>query len=146
MGDYSNRYIDLVRGRGAFGKKPKRSVLNEIAKDVPVQVFHDDPSSGQYTVQTIQDVGPILEANVAEMNSGNDGYTPSRDLRKVASIPLIEVQRLMQQGINIYNPGDWDKIAAKLDSPDWLKFRTAPGRISRRANREYFRASTSRES
>lgn len=135
---------DLIRGRGAYGRKPDRGVLNQIAKGAPVSVFHEDASNGEIAIETVQDVSSILEANVAEYNSGNDGYTPSRDMKKVAEIPLIEVTKLMQQGINIYDQNDWPKIAAKLDDPEWLKFRTAPGRISKRQNREYFSARPSR--
>ena len=149
MAEIGVRYRDLasrlgvVRGRGAYGRKPNRAVLNEIAKDGPVTVFHEDRSTGAIGIETVQDVAPILAANVADYTSGHDGYTPSRDLRKVASIPLVEVHRLMrEEGISIFSSNDWPKIAAKLDDPDWIKFRTAPGRISKRPNREYFRAST----
>ena len=129
---------ELVRGRGAYGRKPDRGVLNQISKGAPVTVFHEDSMGENVTIETFQDIEPVLKANAAEYNSGNDGYTPSRDMRKVAEIPLIEVQRLMQQGINIFDRNDWPKIAAKLDDPEWLKFRTAPGTISKRPRREYY--------
>ena len=144
VGEFAVRYrdlasrLDLVRGKGAYGRKPNRAVLNEIAKDGPVTVFHEDASGGSFGIETIQDVTPILDANVNDYNSGNDGYTSSRDMRKVASIPLIEVQRLLQQGIDIFKREDWPRIAAKLDDPDWRKFRTAHGRISKRPRREHY--------
>lgn len=147
MGDFRSRFRDLsskmslVRGRGAYGRRPNRSVLSEIAKDGPVSVHHQN-ADDTFTIETTQNVNPVIDANVSDFNSGSDGYTPSRELRKVASIPMIEVHRLMKQGINIFNEDDWPKIAAKLDDPDWLKFRTAPGRISRRPHREFYRAST----
>ena len=58
--------------------------------------------------------------------------------RKVASIPLNVVGDLYKHGINILSNEDWPKIAAKLDSPEWEAWRTAPGKISRRAYREYY--------
>ena len=149
MDDLGSRYqsvssrLGVVRARGAYGRKPDRGVLNEIAKDGPVTVFHEDRSTGDIGIETVQNVDPILAANVADYTSGNDGYTPSRDLRKVASIPLVEVHRMMrEEKISIFDRNDWPKIAAKLDDLDWLKFRTAPGRISKRATREYYSAST----
>ena len=139
--------IGLVRGKGAYGRKPNRAVLNEISKDGPVSVFHENTANGTCGIETTQNVAPILAANAKEFNSGHDGYTPSRELRKVASIPLVEVHRLLkEEKIDIFKGGSWDKIAAKLDDPDWSKFRTAPGRISRRPRREYFRASTAMRS
>jgi hypothetical protein len=106
-------------------------------------VFEDE-GNGSFSIETVQDVEPILKANVAEYNSGNDGYTQGRDLKKVASIPLIEVHKLLNLGINIFNEDDWPKVIAKLDDPEWLKFRTAPGRLSRKPTREFCRASTGR--
>lgn len=131
----------LFRQKGPRGQTTSRSVINTIAQDGPVDVFHEDAATGDSIIETVQDVEPILKANVQEYNQG-DGYSQSRELRKVASIPMIEVHKLLQQGINIFDKADWPKIAAKLDDPDWLKFRTAPGKISRRPNREFFRAST----
>lgn len=131
----------LLRGKNVGGHSTSRSVIDEISKDGPVEVFHTDASTGDAFFETIQDVSPILKANQEEFKSG-DGYSSSRDLKKVASIPLIEVHKLLQEGIDIYDANDWPKIAAKLDDPDWLKFRTSPGKISKKPNREYFRAST----
>ena len=146
MGDLSDRYdglaAGLVRGKGAYGRKPAKSVLARISGEVgPIQVHHSNGENGM-TIQTIQNVAPILEANKRERQSGHDGYTPSRDLKKVASIPLIEVHRLLQKGIDIFNPDDWEKVTSMLDSPDWQAFRTSSGRISKRPTREFFKAST----
>jgi hypothetical protein len=104
---------------------------------MPVDVHHYDDHTGATTLETIQDVNPILAANRADYVSGHDGYSPSRELRRVASIPLVEVTKLYQKGIDIFNRDHWPKVAAMLDSPEWQAFRTAPGRISRRAVREY---------
>jgi len=133
---------ELLRARGPYGKRLGETVVSRIAGGAPIQVYHEDSMGEKIAIETVQDVSPILEANAQEYNSGHDGYTPSRDMRKVAEIPLVEVQRLMQEGINIFDRGDWPKIAAKLDDPDWQKFRTAPGRISKRPTREFYRASS----
>ena len=83
---------------------------------------------------------PVLEQNArlrAEADAGSKGYTPSREMRRAASIPedVIILWRLM--GIDIYRDEDWPKIAAMLDSPEWAHLRTAPGKLSRRPLREY---------
>lgn len=134
---------DILRKKGPKGQILSNSAIIKIASNGPVDVFHEDKSEGKSIIETIQDVEPILKANVEEYKSG-DGYSQSRELKKVASIPLVEIHRLMQRGIDIFDRNDWPKIAAKLDDPDWLKYRTSPGKISRRPNREYFRASTRR--
>lgn len=130
----------MARGNLGYGRSMSRkpgSILAEVAKAGPVDIHHYDDTTGKTTLETIQDVNPIIAANKIDLLSGHDGYSPSRELRKVASIPNIEIAKLYQRGINIFNRGDWPKIAALLDSQEWEAFRTAPGRISRRAVREY---------
>lgn len=100
----------------------------------------DEPEE-KLIVETIQDVEPILEHNKALLNDG-DGYTPSRELRRAASIPNIVVHQWLQEGINVFDRADWPKVAARLDSPEWAHLRTAPGRLSKAPVREYLRAST----
>lgn len=80
-----------------------------------------------------QDVAPVLEAN-KRMATANDGYSESRELRRVASIPY-------GIGLQWYNEEGWwfmdadkdpdvaRKLAAKLNSSDYAFLRTAPGRV-----------------
>ena len=48
-----------------------------------------DPVAETLLVKGVQDVEPILEHNKRLANNGEDGYSPSRDLRRVASIPNV---------------------------------------------------------
>ncbi|HUW16881.1 MAG TPA: hypothetical protein VMW94_07365, partial [Actinomycetes bacterium] len=104
---------------------------------------HDD----RMTVERQQDVEPILKEN-ARLRNLNDGYSPSRDLRRVAAIPNIVIEKWFKAGINVHDENDWPKIAAMLDSPDYAYLRTAPGRVSRKpsTDRTYFGAGGSRRS
>jgi hypothetical protein len=77
------------------------------------------------------DVAPILERNKA-MATHNDGYSPTREMRRVASIPLIILQKWKEEGWDPFNTSDPDvqkKLAAKLDDPEYMWLRTAPGRV-----------------
>ena len=60
-------------------------------------------------------------------------------MRRVASIPNVIVTEMYRRGINIFSKDDWPKVAALLDSPDFRKFRTSPGTISRKPYREHLR-------
>ena len=97
-----------------------------------------DPDTDTLGIERIQDFDPILDANRRDMNSGLDGYTSSRDLQRVASIPLIVVEKWLKAGIDVFNEDDWPKVAAMLDSPDYAYLRTAPGRLARRPQRQVF--------
>jgi hypothetical protein len=73
---------------------------------------------------------PVIERNKA-MLTHNDGYTPSRDMRRVASIPyIIGLKWLNEEGWWFLDPDCADKLAEKLNSSDWRHLRTAEGRVA----------------
>lgn len=137
IADALAKQTSVFRGDLGYGKKAKRSTLGALAQYGPVAMHHYDQTTGQTTIDSFQDVNPVIEANQREYLSGHDGYSADRSWQKVASIPLIVVEELYKKGINIFNRDHWPKVAGMLDSSEWQKFRTAPGRISRRAVREY---------
>lgn len=104
--------------------------------------WYPDEAAGKLVHRSTQDVEPILKNN-KQLYNLNDGYSASRGWRRAASIPNIVIERWMKQGINAYDEADWPKILAMLDSPEYLFLRTAPGRLSRRPVRHFFKASTS---
>lgn len=72
---------------------------------------------------------PIIDRNMA-MATHNDGYSPSRELRRVASIPyIIGLKWLNEEGWWFLDPDHSDKLAQKLNDPDWRHLRTAEGRV-----------------
>jgi hypothetical protein len=80
-----------------------------------------------------QDVAPILERN-KQMATHNDGYSPSRELRRVASIPYVVGHKWLNEEGWWFMDADKDpevakKLAAKLNSSEYAHLRTAPGRI-----------------
>ena len=80
-------------------------------------------------VVSLQDVEPILERN-KKAATHNDGYSPSREMRRVASIPLILVLKwLNDEGWYAFDPNARGRLKQKLNDPDYLWLRTAPGRF-----------------
>ena len=79
---------------------------------------------GRLVVRNAQDAEPIVEDN-KRLSSEGDGYSPSRNLRRVASIPLVLWLDLRKRGIT----RDPRRFRAWLSDPDNRHFRTAPGRI-----------------
>lgn len=88
-----------------------------------------DPTTGDLTVLRGEDVEPILEHNKALAGSG-DGYSPSRELRRAASIPLAVIEKWRNElGVDVFNPDHKPKVRQLLNSSEYLYLRTAPGRL-----------------
>lgn len=88
-----------------------------------------DPMTGNLIVHRNADVGPILEHNKALATSG-DGYTPSRELRRAASIPFAIVEKWKNElGVDLFNPDHLPAVRRLLNSSEYLYLRTAPGRL-----------------
>lgn len=85
-------------------------------------------ADGRFTLRQVQDVTPVLEHNKA-LATHNDGYSPSRELRRAASIPLVVVEQWRREGIDIFDPNSRDAVRSKLNSSEWAYLRTAPGRL-----------------
>lgn len=86
---------------------------------------------GKMIVQHRQDVEPILDRNQALANHDDRGYSPSRELRRVASIPLTEIMKVMKKvgKFQLTDPEVKVEIKRMLNDGDFAKFRTSPGRV-----------------
>lgn len=94
-----------------------------------LEVHFRPQADGTFLIETRQDVQAHLDRNKA-MQTHNDGYSDSRDLRRAASIPdIVAVKWLNEDGLNIFDPAHADRLKRKLNDPDWRWLRTAPGRL-----------------
>ena len=91
---------------------------------------HDD---GNTVVERTSDLTPIIEAN-KKLATMNDGMSPSREMRRVASVPVVVLQNWCQtDGISYRafrrNPKHYQKwLRRKLYDPDNRFLLTAPHR------------------
>ncbi len=89
-------------------------------------------ADGQVVFRTISEVDPVLEAN-KDLQSQGDGFSRSRDLRRVASIPVgVLAQWSEESGIDLQALPRKERqkfIFRKLRDPEWQHLRTSPGRI-----------------
>lgn len=92
--------------------------------------YSEPDGEGGLLIHSVQDVEPILDRNKA-MRTTNDGYTADRSMRRVATIPLIVRNIILnEQGWDPWKPHLYpEKMAALLNDPDWSSLRTADGRI-----------------
>lgn len=88
-----------------------------------------DNEDGTATIVEKQNCDDILDRNKS-LYTASDGYNAARDMRRVASIPLLLVYEwLEKEGWNAFDPKHADKLKQKLNSSEYLYLRTAPGRL-----------------
>ena len=89
-----------------------------------------DNGDGTSSIVSAQDVAPVLERNRAIANH-NDGWSPTRELRRAAFIPNIVRQKwLEEEGWDAYRPDLYgEQLRRKLNDPDWRYLRTAEWRM-----------------
>lgn len=90
--------------------------------------WRDDENGPGATVVAAQEVTSILERNQAMANH-NDGYTKSREMARIASIPLTVIYRWMTEhpGFDPFSqdPACQKKLCQLLDDPEWRYLRTS---------------------
>lgn len=88
-------------------------------------VLHYDDAEDRLVIQNTADVSRLLDRN-KELEADQDkGWTPGRQTRRVASIPLHVLLDLEKQGI----ASDPKRMKKWLNDPENRFFRTAPGRV-----------------
>lgn len=95
-----------------------------------ISYVHYDESEDKTYIGRVQDCEPIVENN-KRLQTMNDGYSPSRELRRVASIPLTVFENwLKADGLTWPAYCSMDKRsqaqyrAKRLMSSDWRHLRT----------------------
>lgn len=101
-----------------------------FTSSVGIQHFRRVNDDGSVSYAAHQDLEPILDRNKAMANH-NDGWAKGKEMRRVASIPLMLVLKWKaEEGWDAFNPDHADKLAQKLNDPDYAHLRTAPGRVA----------------
>lgn len=99
----------------------------EFAGDVAH--YCEPDGNGGLLIHSVQDIAPIIERNKV-LQTYNDGYSPSRELRRVASIPnALLLKWKNDEGWDPWDPACAAKLAQKLNDPDFRFLRTAPGHL-----------------
>tara|TARA_R110000803_G_scaffold23517_3_gene57644 strand:+ start:3509 stop:3826 length:318 start_codon:yes stop_codon:yes gene_type:complete len=87
--------------------------------------LHLDQENNRLIVQNQFDAAPIIEANKIASNDGTGGWTPSRNMRKVASVPLALLQLWDSMGISPKK--DRKEFLRRLNDSELSGFRTDGG-------------------
>lgn len=90
-------------------------------------------SQTAFDVERVQDIAPIIKLNKENQADSDFGWTEGRDMRHVARIPLIMLERWAKEaGISktkVFSPEMGEIVARKLNDPDYAHFRTGGGLV-----------------
>ena len=102
--------------------------------DAGVKTRYIQESDGKLTIHNQQNLSPLMERN-KKLYTQNDGYTASRDMRRVASVPPIILQLWTKEYNGSNNwwalPKDTQKkiMRTKLNSNEFRYFKTSEGSL-----------------
>ena len=102
--------------------------------DAGTKTRYIQESDGKLTINNHQDLNPLLERN-KKLYTSNDGYTASREMRRVASVPPIILQLWTKEYNGSNNwwalPKEIQKtiMRTKLNSNEFKYFRTSEGSL-----------------
>ena len=96
------------------------------------RTLHWDDADQKLVIHSFQECSDILAYNQAAYNTERTSSSlwAGRGFVHVASIPEIVAEQWMRQGLSIYRRDDRKKILERLSSGEFLKLRTAPGRLA----------------
>ena len=112
-----------------------RKISEEVNKNI-TETFLDNGDEGVVQKRSL-DVKPILENNKRLYNQ-NDGYSPDKGLKRIATIPTIILEIWAIEYHKDQNKSNWfdlpkdiqQKILReKLNSSDYRYFRTSSGKF-----------------
>jgi hypothetical protein len=87
-------------------------------------------SDGKVIFRTLQETQPVLDMNKEFRSNGRRGWTDSKDMRYVASIPAGVILQWIQEGFSVFDEElDQARLARKLNDPDNFYLRTSEGRL-----------------
>jgi len=107
-----------------------RRLLDTDPETGLAEYHHYDVATDRTIIETVQDVAPILESNKTLQKHDDQGWSPSRDLRRAATIPDIIVLKWRNEyGIDVFDRNHWPAVKRLLNDPEWRYLRTAPGTL-----------------
>jgi hypothetical protein len=96
--------------------------------------WHDyDPVTKEthiHTEWTDAQTDAVLDSNKAAYTDGTNGWSPTREWKRVAEIPFSVLHDwLVKEGWWAFDANATNKLRQKLNSSEYLYLRTAPGQL-----------------
>lgn len=109
-----------------FDYRPARPVT--LTRDDGVSCEISRGEGKQVVIRHFQDVEPVLERN-KKLVTATDGYSESREVKHLASIPLALALQWEAEGrVNILGETDFKELTKLMNDADYRHLRTSGGK------------------
>ena len=82
------------------------------------------------SVNYVQDVQPVLDANKSAQNHNPSGMSKSREWKKIAEVPaVVYLQWIKTYGTDPLAKGNESLLKRLLNDPNWRYLRTSGGSV-----------------
>tara|TARA_R100001530_G_scaffold534_1_gene842 strand:- start:887 stop:1186 length:300 start_codon:yes stop_codon:yes gene_type:complete len=91
------------------------------------QIFHYDNPSGEFAIEHIEDIQPLIDSN---KRLQQEDHLMKDEFRLSARIPTTVVYEWRRKfGVDIFNPNHKEAVKKLLNSPDYRYLKTTNRRI-----------------
>lgn len=106
--------------------------LIDYDKFTGIKTWHDyDHTTKETKIHTSYEsrqTDAVLDENKARQNDGTDGWSPTREWKYIANIPMSVLHSwLVNEGFDAFDPNNRAKLKQKLNSSEYLYLRTSGG-------------------
>ena len=84
------------------------------------EFIHIDPNTEDFVIETVQDIEPVVDLTKT-MRDHTFGHSMKSDVRLLAEIPLVEVVKWMNEGVNVFKKDDERKVRQKINENPHFK-------------------------
>ena len=93
------------------------------------ETLHFDDSENTFTINRTDDIEPVINANKRAQVDG-DGFSPSREMRHVARIPVVVYQEwCRREGVDVLKVEHRGLLKRLLNDPDNHFLRVSEGSV-----------------
>ena len=105
-------------------KRKKKALSKEYDPETGVTTEHFFEGN-RMTIRRTQDVEPVIDEATAVRNMGRNGFSEDRHFRKIGSIPLMVVDKVLRErGINLMENSEEARKESRKILNEYNKFRT----------------------
>jgi len=94
------------------------------------QYFYYDEDTGNFTIESVQDVESILDYNKSLQN--DEDYKKNgmkNEFWHYARIPVVVQEKWLKEfGVDVHKKEDWPRVKKLLNDPDYRYLKTTTGR------------------